>query len=77
MQRLSFREKYEIVKEVKAGDLKESTLNKHRITDGLYKIVYFDTRGPNGRFAPCECENAVRTRGRGRQAEVEGKCCIK
>ena len=39
-------------------------------------MVYFDTRGQNGRLAHCKCENAARTCGRGRQAEVDGKCCI-
>ena len=39
-------------------------------------IVYFDTRGQNVRLVHCECENAARTRDRGRQTEVEDKCCI-
>ena len=30
----------------------------------------------HGRFAQCSCKNAAGTCGRGRQAEVEGKCCI-
>ena len=31
---------------------------------------------PHGQFAHFSCKNAARTRGRGRQAEVEGKFCI-
>ena len=31
---------------------------------------------PHGRFAHCSCKNPAWTRGRGRQAEVEGSCCI-
>ena len=37
------------------------------------EIVYFDTRGQNGRLARRKCKNAAWTRGRGRQAEVEGR----
>ena len=31
---------------------------------------------PRGRFAHCTCKNVAWTRGRDRQAEVEGECCI-
>ena len=31
---------------------------------------------PHGRFAHCSCKNSAWTRGRGRQAEVEGSCWI-
>ena len=30
---------------------------------GHAEIVYFDTRGQNGRLVHCECENTARTRG--------------
>ena len=36
---LSFREKYEIIEEVKTGISIESTLWKYRITDRLYNLV--------------------------------------
>ena len=35
-RRLSFKEKYELIKEVKAGALKEFLLNKYCITDRMY-----------------------------------------
>ena len=35
-RRLSFKEKYELLKEVKAGTLKEFLLNKYCITDRMY-----------------------------------------
>ena len=31
---------------------------------------------PQWRFAHCSCKNSERTRGRGWQAKIEGKCCI-
>ena len=34
-RRLSFKEKYELIKEVKAGAPKECTLNTYRITDRM------------------------------------------
>ena len=40
----------------------------------MYAIVYFDTRGQNGRLAHCKCKNAAWTRGRGRGWRNE--CCI-
>ena len=42
----------------------------------IIEIVYLNVRDQNGRFVQCKCENAVRTRGWGRQAEVESKCCF-
>ena len=36
---MSFKEKYELIKEVKAGAPKECTLNKYRITDRMYNRV--------------------------------------
>ena len=38
-RRLSFKEKYELIKEVKANAPKECTLNKYRITDRMYNRV--------------------------------------
>ena len=38
-RRLSFKEKYEIIKEVKAGAAKEFPLYKNRITDPMYNRV--------------------------------------
>ena len=43
-QRLSFKEKYELMKEVIADAPKECTLNKYRITDRMYKRVF--DKGP-------------------------------
>ena len=34
-------------------------------------IVYFDTRGQNGRLAHCKCKNAARTR-----TNPKSECCI-
>ena len=36
------------------------------------EIVYSDTKGQNGRFVHCECENAARTHCKC----CKGKCCI-
>ena len=36
---MSFKEKYELIKEVKAGAPKECTLNKYRITGRMYNRV--------------------------------------
>ena len=36
---MSFEEKYDVIKEVKAGAAKEFTLNKCRITDRMYNRV--------------------------------------
>ena len=38
-RRLSFKEKYELIKEVKAGAPKELLLNKYCITDRMYNRV--------------------------------------
>ena len=38
-RRLSFKEKYELIKEVKAGAPKEVLLNKYCITDRMYNRV--------------------------------------
>ena len=38
-RRLSFKEKYELIKEVKADAPQECTLNKYRITDRVYNRV--------------------------------------
>ena len=38
-RRLSFEEKYELIKEVKAGTPKEFLLNKYCITDRMYNRV--------------------------------------
>ena len=38
-RRLSFKEKYELIKEVKAGASKEFLLNKYCITDRIYNQV--------------------------------------
>ena len=36
---MSFKGKYKLIKEVKAGAPKECTLNKYRITDRMYNRV--------------------------------------
>ena len=38
-RRLSFKEKYELIKEVKEDAPKKCTLNKYRITDRMYNRV--------------------------------------
>ena len=38
-RRLSCKEKYELIKEVKSDAPKECTLNKYRITDRMYNQV--------------------------------------
>ena len=36
---MSFKQKYELIKEVKTGAPKECTFNKHRIIDRMYNRV--------------------------------------
>ena len=42
-RRLSSKEKYELIKEVKAGAAREFTINKYRITDRMVNRVIIDS----------------------------------
>ena len=55
-QRLSFGEKYNIIKEVKEGVLKENVLRKHRITDRMYNRVIDSESEISEKVKKCEFE---------------------
>ena len=55
-RRLSFKEKYELIKEVKADTPKECTLNKYRITDRMYNRVLDKQPEVTVKVKSCEFE---------------------
>ena len=61
-RRLSFTEKYELIKEVKADALKECTLNKYRITDRMYNRVLDKEPEVIVKVKSCEFQKVVKNK---------------
>ena len=59
---MSSKEKYELIKEVKADAPKECTLNKYRITDHMYNRVLDKEPEVIVKVKSCEFEKVVKNK---------------